>query len=78
MSGSCGQPRVDKRRAGSQLEIVRRLLMRKPNYRFERAERDRAKKAKTDKKLQRQQERAVTRADVGTPEPTAENEPRET
>ena len=26
--------------------------MRKPNYRFERAERDRAKKAKTDKKLQ--------------------------
>jgi hypothetical protein len=52
--------------------------MRKPNYRFERAERDRAKKAKNDKKLQRQQERAVTRADVGTPEPTAENEPRET
>ena len=77
MSGSCGQPRVDKRRAGSQLEIVRRLLMRKPNYRFERAERDRTKKAKTDKKLQRQQERAATRADVGTPEPTAENKPRE-
>ena len=51
--------------------------MRKPNYRFERAERDRAKKAKTDKKLQRQQERAVTRTDVGTPEPTAENKPRE-
>ena len=52
--------------------------MRKPNYRFERAERDRAKKAKNDKKLQRQQERAVTRADVGAPKPTAENEPRET
>ena len=51
--------------------------MRKPNYRFERAERDRAKKARNDKKLQRQQERAATRADDGAPEPTTENEPRE-
>jgi len=33
--------------------------MRKPKYRFERAERDRAKKARNDKKLQRQQERAT-------------------
>ena len=48
--------------------------MRKPNYRFERAERDRAKKARNDKKLQRQQEKAETRADDGAPEPTAENE----
>jgi hypothetical protein len=30
------------------------------------------------RRLQRQQERAVTRTDVGTPEPTAENKPRET
>jgi hypothetical protein len=52
--------------------------MRKPNYRFERAERDRAKKARNDKKLQRQQERAAPRTDNGTPEPIAENEPRET
>ena len=52
--------------------------MRKPNYRFERAERDRAKKAKNDEKLQRRQERAATHADDGAPEPTAENEPRET
>jgi len=37
--------------------------MRKPNYRFERAERDRAKKARHDKKLQRQQERAAPRAE---------------
>ena len=44
--------------------------MRKPNYRFERAERDRAKKARNDKKLQRQQERAVPRAEDGAPEPT--------
>ena len=51
--------------------------MRKPNYRFERAERDRAKKAKNDEKLQRRQERAATRAD-SVPKPTAENEPRET
>ena len=46
--------------------------MRKPNYRFERAERDRAKKARNEKKLQRQQERAAPRADNGTPEPTVE------
>jgi hypothetical protein len=51
--------------------------MRKPNYRYERAERDRAKKARKDEKLQRQQERAATRADDSTSEPTAENEPRE-
>ena len=60
------------------LQVVRSLLMRKPNYRFERAERDRAKKARNDKKLQRQQERAAPRADDGAPEPTAENESRET
>jgi len=49
--------------------------MRKPNYRFERAERDRAKKAKNDKKLLRQQERAAPRAEDGAPKPTVENEP---
>jgi hypothetical protein len=32
--------------------------MRKPNYRFERAERDRAKQAKKEEKARRQQERA--------------------
>ena len=51
--------------------------MRKPTYRFERAERDRAKKARSDKKLQRQQERAAPRAEDGAPEPIAEKEPRE-
>ena len=51
--------------------------MRKPNYRFERAERDLAKKARSDKKLQRQQERAAPHTEDGAPEPTAENEPRE-
>jgi hypothetical protein len=40
----------------------RRLFMRKPNYRFERAERDRVKTAKREEKLQRQQERAAERA----------------
>ena len=53
------------RKLAAKLQIVRSLLMRKPNYRFERAERDRAKKAKNDKKLQRQQERAATCADDG-------------
>jgi hypothetical protein len=51
--------------------------MRKPNYRFERAERDRAKKARNEKKLQRQQEKAAPRAEDGTAEPTVENSPRE-
>ena len=51
--------------------------MRKPNYRFERAERDRAKKARNDKKLRRQQERAAPRDEDGAPEPTGENKPRE-
>ena len=49
--------------------------MRKPNYRFERAERDRAKKARSDKKLQRQQERSAPRAEDDAPELTAGNEP---
>jgi len=51
--------------------------MRKPNYRFERAERDRQKKARNDKKLQRQQERVAPRAEDSAPEPTAENKPRQ-
>jgi hypothetical protein len=74
---AAAQNRQGRARLGA-LQVARSLLMRKPNYRFERAERDRAKKARNDKKLQRQQERAVTRTDVGTPEPTAENKPRET
>ena len=48
--------------------------MRKPNYRFERAERDRARKARKDEKLQRQQERTALPADDGAAEPTAERE----
>jgi hypothetical protein len=49
--------------------------MRKPNYRFERAERDRVKKAKKEEKLQRrQQERAAERAAGGAPEPAVESE----
>jgi hypothetical protein len=34
--------------------------MRKPNYRMERADRERAKKAKKEEKMNRQQERAGT------------------
>jgi hypothetical protein len=33
--------------------------MRRPNYRFERAERDRLKQAKKEEKLKRQQERVA-------------------
>ena len=53
--------------------------MRKPNYRFERAERDRVKKAKKEEKLQRrQQERAAERGAAGAPEPAAESGSPET
>lgn len=34
--------------------------MRKPNYRFERAERDRVKRAKKEEKARRQQERVLS------------------
>ena len=44
------------------------------NYRFERSERDRLKKAKKDEKLKRQQERVVSRRDDGSTEHTEENE----
>ena len=89
MNGSCGKPRIEERRArpprkiasdgrvSARCKFARSLLMRKLNYRFERAERDRAKKARNDKKLQRQQERATPRAEDGAPEPTGENKPRE-
>jgi hypothetical protein len=46
----------------------------KPNYRFERAERDRLKKARKDEKLKRQQERASSRQDGSSAEAT---EPRD-
>jgi hypothetical protein len=36
-------------------------MPRKPNYRLERAERDRAKKAKKEEKIKQQQERAASR-----------------
>jgi hypothetical protein len=37
-------------------------MPRRPNYRFERAERNRAKEAKKEEKLRRQQERVAARA----------------
>jgi hypothetical protein len=49
--------------------------MRKPNYRFERVDRERAKKAKKEEKLKRQQERAAQRDD-GSSEPTANDPPK--
>ncbi|MGH7037742.1 MAG: hypothetical protein ACREE1_06365 [Stellaceae bacterium] len=49
----------------------------KPNYRAERADRERAKQARKDEKLKRQQERAAPRDD-GAPEPSADREPPET
>lgn len=44
------------------------------NYRFERAERDRLKKAKKDEKLKRQQERAEVRRDSSSTEQGEEKE----
>jgi len=46
----------------------------KPNYRFERAERDRQKKARKDEKLKRQQERVLSRQDGN---PNEGDEPRD-
>lgn len=50
--------------------------MRKPNYRFERAERDRLKQAKKEEKLKRQQERAaeqkVEESDEGASSPLSD------
>ena len=43
------------------------------NYRFERAERDRIKKAKKDEKLKRQQARAVLHLAPDLPEDTDES-----
>lgn len=41
-------------------------MPRKPNYRFERAERNRAKEAKREEKLKRQQERVSRTGDAET------------
>jgi hypothetical protein len=47
--------------------------MRKPNYRFERAERDRLKQAKKEERAKRQQERASDQKseEAGQPAPSA-------
>jgi hypothetical protein len=47
--------------------------MRKPNYRFERAERNRLKQAKKEEKAKRQQERAsdLKSEEVGQSAPSA-------
>jgi hypothetical protein len=50
----------------------------RPNYRFERAERDRLKKARKEEKLRRQQERTAGRQDSNAPETTEKKEPPET
>ena len=52
-------------------------MPRKPNYRIERAERDRAKKAKKEEKIKLQQERAALRKgdDDGPPDELAPGEP---
>lgn len=50
--------------------------MRRPNYRFERAERDRAKQSKKEEKLKRQLERVAERDDASS-EPTAAPMPPE-
>ena len=44
------------------------------NYRFERTERDRLKKAKKDEKLKRQQERTASRRDGSSISETAEKD----
>ena len=50
----------------------------RPNYRFERAERDRQKKARKDEKLKRQQERTSVRQDSNANEPAERGDSPET
>jgi len=50
----------------------------KPNYRFERIERERKKQARKDEKLRRQQERAPAAQDNISPAPPEENNLTET
>jgi hypothetical protein len=50
-------------------------MPRKPNYRFERAERNRAKDAKKEEKLKRQQERVSPRVDDEVPQAIASPQP---
>ncbi|MBV9860205.1 MAG: hypothetical protein JO038_08910 [Alphaproteobacteria bacterium] len=50
-------------------------MPRKPNYRFERAERNRAKETKKEEKLRRQRERVAARSGDDSAEPTAVPEP---
>jgi hypothetical protein len=49
-------------------------MPRKPNYRFERAERDRVKKAKKEQRLRRRQERATPPPDETLPDQIEEKE----
>jgi hypothetical protein len=55
------------------------LMPYRPNYRIERAERDRAKKAKKEEKIKQQQERAALRRtnpeDASTEEPEMPENP---
>jgi hypothetical protein len=51
--------------------------MRKPNYRFERAERNRSKQAKKEEKLKRQQERLASRSDDSATAPAEDELPHE-
>ncbi len=46
----------------------------KPNYRFERAERDRVKKAKKEERLRRRQERATLPPDETLPDQIEEKD----
>jgi hypothetical protein len=53
------------------------LMAFRTNYRFQRAERDRIKKAKKAEKLKRQQERAVLHPAPGSPQNPDEHTPQE-
>jgi hypothetical protein len=50
-------------------------MPRKPNYRFERSERDRAKDSKKEEKLKRRRERLSERQDEKTSGPNVEDGP---
>jgi hypothetical protein len=69
-SGGSGEAAIFNTHEGSE-----QRMRGKPNYRFGRTERDRAKKAKREDKLKSRQERAALREPEVSPTPREDDEP---
>jgi hypothetical protein len=67
-----GEPEQNSAGEANTCDIIRKgmPMARKPNYRFDRMERDRAKAAKRAERLKTKEEKAISQKDA---EPTQEN-----